>query len=499
MRVPVSRATTPDAATLNVVANSMQPQYPGWPNQQQAGEGPYPNRPPAPWQQSAPTQDQQPPQRAPQRGLPPDQQPPQTPTPYSPYQPPAEPPAVPRRMAPQPETPPAPPHGAIPQQPSPQPPPQFPTARPATSYSAPSAPQPSTTRNPAFLPRTPTGFRPTPQGFPAIQQPTPAFIPNAYAPPGPPRRRPTGLVVALFSALTLLIGMIAISLLNNQSDSTIVSPEYKNEDWKVPSVNDPTPPLVTPDDRTEEKTLTENNPLYKTSLESPVRCDLELLPGGKQDNQALETHLQTYLGCLTRVWGPTLEKANYKAFQPKITVFPEGGTVTTECGTQHSKNAFYCAADQRIYIAQDLLDFLSADLSKARAIFNLIIAHEYGHTIQGQSGILASGNIISGRGNDSEALAVSRRLETQADCFAGAAMSSLWQGLKLTDADRQDILNIITELGDDKMRERQNNDPDEEGDHGKGKNRHAWLERGLNSKGSLGQCNTFTAPSNEIE
>ena len=49
------------------------------------------------------------------------------------------------------------------------------------------------------------------------------------------------------------------------------------------------------------------------------------------------------------------------------------------------------------------------------------------------------------------------------------------------------------------MRERQNNDPDEEGDHGKGKNRHAWLERGLNSKGSLGQCNTFTAPSDEIE
>lgn len=78
-------------------------------------------------------------------------------------------------------------------------------------------------------------------------------------------------------------------------------------------------------------------------------------------------------------------------------------------------------------------------------------------------------------------------------------MSSLWQGLKLTDADRQDALNIITDLGDDKLRERNNGDPDEEGDHGKGRNRRTWMERGLNSKGSLGQCNTFTASSEEVE
>ena len=175
------------------------------------------------------------------------------------------------------------------------------------------------------------------------------------------------------------------------------------------------------------------------------------------------------------------------------------GKVITGCGTQESQNAFYCAADQRIYIAQDMLDVLSTDLSKARAIFNLIIAHEYGHTIQGQSGILVSGNALAKRDSDSKAIEISRRLETQADCFAGAAMSSLWQGLKLTDADRQDILNIIMDLGDDKLRERNNGDPNEEGDHGKGKNRHTWLERGLNSGGSLGQCNTFTAPSGEVE
>ena len=379
-----------------------------------------------------------------------------------------------------------------------QPPQQFPAPQPAVTYPAPVATQMSTTPGPAFLPNAPTGFRPAPQGFPAMQQPTPTFIPGGYASPVTPRRPPTGLLVALFSALVLLTGMVAISIFNQSGSSTVAS-DYKNEDWKVPPVNDTPPPLVVPENGEEGKKLMEENLLYDTSLESPVRCDLELPPGDRQSDKELETHLQAYLGCLTRVWGPTLEKAGYKAFQPRITVFPEGGKVTTGCGTQESQNAFYCAADQRIYIAQDMLDVLSTDLSKARAIFNLIIAHEYGHTIQGQSGILVSGNALAKRGSDSKAMEISRRLETQADCFAGAAMSSLWQGLKLTDADRQDILNIIMDLGDDKLRERNNGDPNEEGDHGKGTNRHMWLERGLNSNGSLGQCNTFAASSGEVE
>lgn len=382
-----------------------------------------------------------------------------------------------------------------------QPPQQFPAARPAVNYSAPVAPQMPTAPGPAFLPHAPTGFRPAPQGFqptPQGFQPIPTFIPSGYVSPVTPKRYPTGLLVALFSALTLLIGMVTISLIN-QPGSTTISTDYKNEDWKVPSVDETPPPVVIPKNTAEAETLTEDNPLYNTSLESPVRCDLELLPGDKQDDKELETHLQAYLGCLTRVWGPTLEKAGYKAFQPRITVFPEGRKVTTGCGTQKSQNAFYCATDQRIYIAQDMLDVISSDLSKARVIFNLIIAHEYGHTMQGQSGILASGNALANRDSKSKAMETSRRLETQADCFAGAAMSSLWQGLKLTDADRQDALNIITDLGDDKLRERNNGDPDEEGDHGKGRNRRTWMERGLNSKGSLGQCNTFTASSEEVE
>ena len=304
--------------------------------------------------------------------------------------------------------------------------------------------------------------------------------------------------MALFSALALLGGMVVVALIN-QANPASVSTDYKNEDWEVPPVTTQPPPLEKPGNKAEMTTLTKDNPLYTMSLESPVRCDLELLPGREQDDQELQASLQTYVGCLTRVWGPTLKQAGYTAFQPKLTVYPEGETVTTGCGTQQSHNAFYCTLDQQIYISQDVLDVLSADVSQARIVFNLIIAHEYGHVIQGQSGILLSGHMSVDDANDSEKQETSRRIETQADCFAGAALGSLEQGLKLTDTDRQDILEVTADVGDDRLNERANGDPDEAGDHGKSQNRRLWAERGLNSGGSLGQCNTFNAPASEVE
>ena len=126
-----------------------------------------------------------------------------------------------------------------------------------------------------------------------MQQPAPAFVPGGYVSyPAPAKRRPTGLLVALFSALALLTGMVAIAFFN-QTNPASISTDYKNEDWEVPPVTTQPPPLVKPEDRAEITTLTKDNPLYNTSLESPVRCDLELLPGREQDDQELGPHSQT--------------------------------------------------------------------------------------------------------------------------------------------------------------------------------------------------------------
>ena len=90
--------------------------------------------------------------------------------------------------------------------------------------------------------------------------------------------------MALFSALALLGGMVVIALIN-QANPASVSTDYKNEDWEVPPVTSQPPPLAKPENKAEMTTLTKDNPLYTMSLESPVRCDLELLPGREQDDQ----------------------------------------------------------------------------------------------------------------------------------------------------------------------------------------------------------------------
>ena len=76
-------------------------------------------------------------------------------------------------------------------------------------------------------------------------------------------------------------------------------------------------------------------------------------------------------------------------------------------------------------------------------------------------------------------------------------MSSLWKGLNLTDQDREDIIKTTFEIGDDQLAERHNL-PNTTGDHGTGANRRLWLERGLGAQ-TLGSCNTYTAPSGEVE
>ena len=78
--------------------------------------------------------------------------------------------------------------------------------------------------------------------------------------------------------------MVVVALIN-QANPASVSTDYKNEDWEVPPVTTQPPPLEKPGNKAEMTTLTKDNPLYAMSLESPVRCDLELLPGREQDDQ----------------------------------------------------------------------------------------------------------------------------------------------------------------------------------------------------------------------
>lgn len=314
---------------------------------------------------------------------------------------------------------------------------------------------------------------------------------GAYAPPPPPpSRSKLGIVLIGLVAICLLagVGLVAVKLLGGD---TQVAAEYQNEDYTPPAAETNPDQIPIPTTQQElEQWLTQNR-LYDQTVPVPVRCDVGRLDPTSATVSQAEKHLNDLTGCLMRVWDRTLQAADWTLPRPTVTFY--SGSVTTKCGTSGGKNAFYCGGDQQLYFADDVLTILPVPLQSSPVALDLILAHEFGHHIQGRTGIFAASRIIAQNLSKSEANAYSRRTELQADCLAGEFVRSVGQSRSLTDADHAQMGEIMAGIGDDVL----SNNPNVDGDHGHGRNRKAWGELGMTSD-SVGACNTFTAPADSV-
>lgn len=315
------------------------------------------------------------------------------------------------------------------------------------------------------------------------------------APPAP--RRPRSPLPALVIA-GIILAVLLIHAFSSQPGDDVVESNYQNEDYVLPRTDDSRSRILIPEYQSEVLEWLQDNTLYQEQLASPVRCDVAALTNASAlSDRQLQARMRGWVECLTRVWGPALEASGHEAYQPTLYVYPAGGEVTTSCGTQESLNAFYCGADQNLYLAADILRILPTDAARAPEALDLVIAHEYGHAMQGRTGVFAASQYLAQDApTDSGAREVSRRAELQADCFAGAAINSVSDSMGLGEQGRENVRTITYEIGDDRLAERFGQ-PIEEGDHGTGENRRLWAGRGLDG-GQLSTCNTFRAPTAEV-
>ena len=175
-----------------------------------------------------------------------------------------------------------------------------------------------------------------------------------------------------------------------------------------------------------------------------------------------------------------------------MTIYAE--QISTKCGSgKIPRNAFYCPADQQIYWSNTLGEILAPFDQSPRA-GDQIMAHEFGHALQGRTGIIASSQGIRRTlSDDGPRLELGRRTELQADCFAGQFMRSVSVSLGLRQADVARIQQDFFNSGDDVL----SGDPDYVGDHGHGRSRRSWGSTGLGTD-QVGRCNTFTVPSDQV-
>jgi hypothetical protein len=197
------------------------------------------------------------------------------------------------------------------------------------------------------------------------------------------------------------------------------------------------------------------------------------------------------LGDTEKTWNTLFQQLGRDYQEPRLVLFT--GATPTACGTgQAAMGPFYCPLDQRVYIDlafyQQLRERFRAPGDFAQAY---VIAHEVGHHVQNQLGIMQKMDAYRKRLSETQYNALSVRLELQADCFAGVWAHHANNRQLLEAGDVDEAMNAASAIGDDTIQRRtQGRIVPESFTHGSSEQRKRWFMTGMKT-GQISACNTF--------
>ncbi|MBX9738451.1 MAG: zinc metallopeptidase [Beijerinckiaceae bacterium] len=177
---------------------------------------------------------------------------------------------------------------------------------------------------------------------------------------------------------------------------------------------------------------------------------------------------------------------------PKLVLF--AGQTSSACGrAQSAMGPFYCPNDQRVYLDTAFFDDMRRKLGGGGDFaYAYVIAHEVGHHIENQLGILERAQRAQQQaGSRVDANRISVRVELMADCFAGvwaANADRKWKILEQGDIEK--AIATAQAIGDDRLQSASGRVVPDSFTHGSAAQRVEWLKRGLQS-GQIDSCNTF--------
>ncbi len=233
---------------------------------------------------------------------------------------------------------------------------------------------------------------------------------------------------------------------------------------------------------------------------------IQTLQSTAPDNQPQETvelsdaqrqmgeFVSAVLASTEDVWAELFRREGMQYRMPKLVLFSQAAE--SACGyAQAATGPFYCGGDEKVYMDLDFFEELQQRLGFGGDFAcAYIIAHEVGHHVQLQLGIMDKLNELRQTADEKEYNRYQVRLELQADFLAGVWAHHAQKAKQLLESgDIEEALAAAGAVGDDRIQKQaQGYVVPDSFTHGTSAQRVHWFRKGFET-GDLRQGDTFNA------